>query len=106
MATRPAAHGVQPRPLSRAEARAQTLGGRRRGGINDPAVTDARPGAKRSRAIPPITRAPAESGAKVWKHLRAQPASSGQTFCGQCGQCFIDPLQGIGASVTDALMPL
>ena len=73
----------------------QTLGGRRSGGIKEPAVTAAGRATMRSAITSQDSRASEIGASKGWKHLTRQLPISGQTFCGQSGDDFIGFWQGI-----------
>jgi hypothetical protein len=80
-----AAGGVSRSCASRPLGAVQTLGGRRRGGMRELAVTSDSAGNIRERTAPWSKRHSAGIADKVCKHLARQAPVLGQPFCGQSG---------------------
>ncbi len=95
MAKRTRSRGISRRFASRPVGVVQTLGGRRRGGIKELAVTRDGLGMRRSPTRSRRISVAVTSGGRGWKHLTRQVPISGQTFCGQLGQGFAVLWQGI-----------
>lgn len=66
------------------------LGGRSRGGMRDPAKIDDGAG-KASALVTGLCHSNCATGiGSGWKILTRHVPMSGQTFCGQLGQCLVD----------------
>jgi hypothetical protein len=94
--------GVNRSCALRPSGEAQTLGGRSKGGVTEPAVTCIGTGESRKLKRTAANRVSEAGMFSGWKHLTMQVPMSGQNFCGQFGQCLAGWWHGISAIASDA----